>query len=90
MTEKFRKIIAIMLANGEHLDLNIGVNGQYYIVLFDGTAIIWEIDDRPDKDDVYFYDCFDNKFSFKTPTKYYHHALNSEFQYWDEDSNPPR
>lgn len=90
MTEKFKKIIAIMLVNGEHLDLNIGVNGQYYIVLFDGTAIIWEIDDRPDKDDVYFYDCFDNKFSFKTPEEYYHNVLNSEFQYWDEDSNPPR
>lgn len=87
MTEKFKKIIALMLANGGHLDLDIGINGRYYIVLFDGTDIIWEIDDRPDKDDVYLYDCFDNKFSFKTPGEYYQEALNSEFKYWDEDNN---
>lgn len=90
MTEKFKAIIALMLANGEHLDLGKGINGFYYLILFDGTAIIWEMDDRPDKNDVWFYDAWDNKFSFKTAVEYYHEALNSEFRYWDEDSNPSR
>lgn len=81
MTEMFKQIIAFMMANGKYLDLNKGVNGQYYLILFDGTTIIWEIDDRPDKDDVYFYDAWNNKFSFDNVEQYYAQALYVEELY---------
>lgn len=81
MTDKFKEILAIMMANNEHIDLKTDKHGYYYLILFDDTTIIWEIDDSPNINDVFLYDAWNNKFSFDSAEEYYTQASYVEQLY---------
>lgn len=81
MTEKFKEIVALTLYHNVKCRLDIGINRTYYLIKYDGDSIVWEIDDRPDKNDVYLYDAWDNKWSFDKADEYYFQALCAEQSY---------
>ena len=74
MSKLFQEIIALMLYANIKFELNHDINNTYYLVRLKGDDIVWEIDDHPDDDKVYFYDEKDNRYIYTTAIEYVYKA----------------
>jgi len=72
MSETFRQIIALMLANGVKFNLKRGSDCYFLTAKDENGKHIWEIDDTnfADREDVIFWDKDYDPFTFLTPITY--------------------
>lgn len=83
MSKLFQEIIALMLYANIKFELNHDINNTYYLVRLKGDDIVWEIDDHPDEDKVYFYDEKDNCYIYTTAIEYVYQAKYAEYRFYD-------
>lgn len=81
MTDKFKEIVALILYHNVKCRLDIGINKTYYLIKYDGDNIVWEMDDKPEENNVYFYNDLDERFIFNTPAEYILGARTAEVHY---------
>lgn len=82
MSKLFQEIITLMLYNNIQFELKQGIK-DYYLVRLKGSKIVWEIDDHPEDDKVYFYNEKDNCYIYTTTTEYVHQAKCAEYRFYD-------
>lgn len=70
MSKKFRKLLAMVMAEGIDFSLVQGSEGFYYLVFLEGETVIWELDDG--ETNVYLYD-------YKNHRHVYHTAMIEEY-----------
>lgn len=66
MSEKFRQLLVMIMAEGIHFTMDKGFGDFYYLVYKDGETIVWELDDR--ESNVYLYDFQNNRYVYPTPS----------------------